>query len=64
MLLWVTINERGSVANLTLRRSSGFPELDAAALDAVRGWRFRPATRGGVPVSDAIRVPVRFNLDN
>lgn len=63
VLLWVAINERGSVADLRLQRSSGFPELDAAALSAVRAWRFRPAVRSEVPVPAAIRVPVRFQLD-
>ena len=39
------------------------PPLDAAAITAVRRWRFRPARdRDGVPVRVTLRVPVRFVL--
>jgi protein TonB len=39
------------------------PPLDAAAITAVRQWRFRPARdRNGVPVRVTLRVPVRFVL--
>jgi periplasmic protein TonB len=36
--------------------------LDQAALDAVRRWRFSPATRGGKPVEWTARLPIRFRL--
>jgi TonB family protein len=32
----------GTVSNVTLRRSSGYPELDARAEKWMRKWRFRP----------------------
>ena len=39
------------------------PPLDAAAITAVRRWRFRPARdRDGAPVRVTLRVPVRFVL--
>lgn len=37
-------------------------DFDHAALDAVRAWRFAPATRGGVPIRARVRVAVRFAL--
>ena len=46
--------------------SAAHPEVphdeafDRAAVEAVRTWRFAPATRGGVPIRAAIRVTVRF----
>lgn len=34
--------------------------FDRAAVEAVRTWRFAPATRGGEPIRAAVRVSVRF----
>jgi TonB family protein len=36
------------------------PSLDASALDAVRQWKFRPATKEGVPVAVPMSVSVNF----
>jgi len=39
------------------------PLLDAAAIAAVRQWRFRPVRdRDGTPLRVTLRVPVRFVL--
>jgi protein TonB len=39
------------------------PDLAAAALEAGRAARFRPARRGGAPVASELTVRVRFVLD-
>jgi hypothetical protein len=44
-------------------KSSGHRVLDNSALDAVRKWKFHPATIGGVKVSSTVKVPVRFRLE-
>jgi TonB family protein len=36
--------------------------LDQAALDAVRQWRYEPATLRGQPVAVAFHLVVRFEL--
>lgn len=36
------------------------PALDAAAEDAVRRWRFKPAQADGVPVETWVSVPIQF----
>jgi TonB family protein len=38
------------------------PELDEAAMEAVRQWRFEPARVNGAPRSVWVAVPVRFSL--
>ena len=38
------------------------PELDEAALNAVRQWRFRPATVNGAPVPMVVMIELRFTL--
>jgi protein TonB len=44
--------------------SSGFSALDAAAVQAVREWRFRPAQRAGLPVAGSLTTAVHFRLEN
>ena len=53
----------GQAESVTLIKSSGHRLLDNSALEAVRKWKFHPATIGGVKVSSTVKVPVRFRLD-
>jgi protein TonB len=62
LVLRVDVTNSGSAAAIAVAVSSGHPILDQAALDAVRGWRFNPATRGGVPVAGVVNVPIQFRL--
>jgi len=64
VLISAQVEADGHPNRVTLQRSSGFPLLDAAALDAVRKWTFDPARAGGMPIASRIDVPVRFNLQN
>ena len=43
--------------------SQGVPMLDAAAIEAVRQWRYEPTLLNGVPVPIAMTVTVNFTLD-
>lgn len=61
-ILSVTIAVSGLVTKVMVAESSGHKSLDQAALDAVRRWRFAPATRGGKPVEWTARLPIRFRL--
>ena len=62
VVLKLRITERGSVDELQVERSAGHPDLDHAAMDAVRRWRFEPARRSGEPVAVWVLVPVEFKL--
>lgn len=62
VLVNVEVGADGRPDEVSLKRSSGFPMLDEAAVDAVRRWRFDPARAGGLPVSSRVDVPVRFSL--
>ncbi|MBK7827656.1 TonB-dependent receptor [Nannocystis sp.] len=57
--LLVTVGVDGGVGEVTVASSAG-PAFDAAAIAAVRQWRFTPATQGGAPVAARIRVPFVF----
>ncbi|HPA17040.1 MAG TPA: TonB family protein [Verrucomicrobiae bacterium] len=52
----------GKTANIVLARSSGFPLLDDAAIQAVRRARFKPAIQNGVPVNSKLLQPFDFRL--
>ncbi len=62
VVLRVEVTRGGAPASVRVASSSGFSELDAAALRAVRRWRFAPARRAGVAVAGAVEVPIVFRL--
>lgn len=62
VVLRVLVAETGGVGEAAVEASSGCADLDKAAVEAVRKWRFIPATRGGVAVAVWVRQPVTFRL--
>jgi protein TonB len=62
VLLRVLVSKEGDVRSLSVERSSNHAVLDAAALRAVRRWRFHPSRLGGAPVEGEVLVPLRFKL--
>ena len=59
-VLAVTVGPEGRPTNVRVKQSSGQPELDAAAVEGVKAWQFRAATRAGRPISSDLQVPVTF----
>lgn len=57
-----TIDAAGAVTATRIVRGVA-PELDQAARDALAGWHFEPATRGGEPVPSTYRVAFDFQLE-
>jgi protein TonB len=62
VLLRVGVDAAGYPVRVELKQSSGFAQLDEAALTAVRSWEFKPARIGSKTVDAEIEVPVRFKL--
>jgi protein TonB len=54
------VDEEGRVAHAEVRES--IPAFDAAALAAVREWRFSPATLAGKPIATMASAPVAFTI--
>jgi periplasmic protein TonB len=52
----------GTVGEVQVESSAGHPDLDQAASEAVKKWRFEPARRGNQPIAVWLRMPVRFVL--
>lgn len=62
VLLKAVIDERGNVTDLEVLRGQPMG-LDKSALDAVRTWRFKPATLHGQPVKVYFTLTVNFQLN-
>lgn len=54
------VDEEGKVKKARISR--GIEDLNEAALDAVRAWKFRPAIKAGRPVQVTLEAPVSFEL--
>ena len=61
-LLKVHVLIDGAVGEVVVQESAGHVDLDQAAADAVRRWRFDPARRGNEPVAMWVLLPVEFRL--
>ena len=61
-LLRVHVLADGRIGDVLVESSAGHPDLDEAAIGAIRGWRFEPARRGSEPVSMWVLLPVEFRL--
>jgi protein TonB len=62
--LRVLVTRDGSPARVDVEKSSGSPPLDAAALEAVRAWRFVPARQGPDVIESWVLVPIVFRLES
>jgi protein TonB len=60
VVLRVRVGIDGRVRSTAVLHSSGFAAFDAAALEAVRRWRFAPGRQAGRRVEADVAVPVRF----
>lgn len=61
-LLRVHVLADGRIGDVLVERSAGHPDLDDAATDAVKRWRFDPARRGSEAVAMWVLLPVEFKL--
>ena len=62
VILEAVINERGTIERVKVLKSE--PLLDAAAIAAVKDWRYTPTLLNGVPVSVLMTITINFTLQN
>ncbi len=62
VVLRLLVLKTGQVGDVSIVKSSGYAQLDAAALVSAGNWRYLPAVRDGHPVNAEIGVRVRFKL--
>lgn len=58
----ILVNRNGTVSELQIVKSSGYPTLDHSAMVTVQRWRFKPGTRNGTEEDMWIKVPLSFKL--
>ena len=59
-IVWLHVGERGRVQEVRVLRSSGYRELDRAALRVARAARLEPAMHDGEAVAVWITLPITF----
>jgi protein TonB len=62
VLVTCSVDASGRVTGTSIKQSSGHPELDKAAVNAVNKWKFKPATKGGRKVKATCVVPFNFEV--
>jgi protein TonB len=60
VILEAVINERGGVERVKVLGST--PLLDAAAIEAVKQWRYTPTLLNGTPVAVLLTITINFTL--
>lgn len=62
VILRLFLDETGTIVpdSTQIAEGSGYPELDAAALEGVAEMRFAPARRDGQPIATSFLQPVHF----
>jgi TonB family protein len=59
--LLILVNANGDIGEVRVQESSGYPELDASAVEAAKHWLYIPQAVNGVPQAGWVRTPVTFN---
>ena len=62
VLLRAVVDPSGHPLSLLVVSSSGHPELDLSALNALSQWQFLPARRDGQAVASEVEIPFLFEL--
>ena len=62
VILEIRVNAEGAVDDVRVATSSGFAELDEAAVRAAKAAKFSPARSGHDPVASTARLKLQFKL--
>ncbi len=57
------VNADGTVAESKLEKTSGFKNLDKAALKSISACKFKPGTKDGAPAQTWTKVDYAWKLD-
>jgi TonB family protein len=64
VLLSVLVGLGGQAQQIQVKASSGAADLDQSAIDAVKQWKFSPASQAGAVLSSWLEIPVCFQILN
>lgn len=63
VMVRVEVDTSGMPAGVALVKRSGSRDLDRAAMEAVREWRFQPAQRNGKAIASSLVIPIDFKAE-
>ena len=58
------VDDLGQVGEIRIQKSYPKRIFDSAAINAVKNWKFKPATKNGANVSSWAILPIQFQLEN
>ncbi|VDL37007.1 hypothetical protein BANRA_03141 [Pseudomonas aeruginosa] len=64
VVLRIRVLPNGRAGSVEVTRSSGRKQLDDAAVEAVKGWKFVPAKRGDTPIEGFADQTIDFKVPN
>jgi|HubBroStandDraft_2_1064218.scaffolds.fasta_scaffold24690_2 TonB family protein len=59
-----TVQEDGTVGDAFVEKSSGYTDLDDAAIASVKMWRFKPALKDDKPIAVRMETNMAFRLSD
>ena len=59
----IVIDEKGVVTEASINKSSN-REFDSPSLEAVKKWRFKPATKDNQAIASKVIVPLHFTIES
>lgn len=62
VLVACVVDDSGQVVSTSIKMSSGQPDLDKAAVNAVGKWKFKPGLKAGKPMKTTCIVPFNFEV--
>lgn len=64
VLVAMTVDETGKVTNAVVKETSGYGDMDKAALNAAKRWKFKPGIKGGRKAVMTVVQPFNFKMKN
>ena len=64
MILDVIVSDRGSPVSCQIIESSGYKDLDDAAVKTVSASLFHPGTINGEDIESTLRIHISFKINN
>jgi TonB family protein len=58
----LTVLADGTVNDIHITKSTGYPALDLASVNAFTTGTLLPATKNGIPIDDTIDLPVVWSI--
>jgi len=59
----IVVDEKGAVSSAAINKSTN-PAFDQPSLDAVKKWKFKPATKDNQAIPSKVIVPLHFTVES